>query len=62
MDKKLLDVQQASDMLNLAVPTLYKMTCRKAIPYLKIGSRVLFDEDKLDEWLKSKEISPISGQ
>ena len=59
MENKLLDVQEASNMLHLSVSTLYKMTCRKTIPYIKIGSRVLFDEKELNEWLKGKIVEPL---
>ena len=58
--EKLLSIGDIARMLDLSIATIYKYVCQKKIPYLKIGSRVLFDEDKLDKWLQSKEVEPIS--
>jgi hypothetical protein len=38
---------------------LYKKTSSKSIPFLKLGSRVLFDEDALVRWVRSHTVQPI---
>ena len=56
----LLSIQEASGMLRLAVPTLYKYIYQKRIPYIKLGGRVLFDPEKLREWVQNKAVEPIT--
>lgn len=56
----LLTIQEVSRKLNLRVSTLYKMTCQKRIPYVKITSKILFDEESLNEWIRKHSIEPVS--
>lgn len=58
---KLLSIKEASDFLGLRVPTIYKYVCSKKIPYVKLGSRVLFDPEKLINWIENKSVEPIKG-
>ncbi len=55
-----LTIKEASAKLNLKVSTLYKMTCQKRIPYVKISSKLLFDEKSLDRWIEEHSIAPIT--
>lgn len=52
---KLLSVKEAAELLGLRVPTIYKYVCQRAIPYVKIGTRVLFDPARLEAWVKRHE-------
>jgi excisionase family DNA binding protein len=49
----LLTMTEAIAKLKIAKPTLYGYVSRGKIPYLKIGARVLFDDEELDLWLES---------
>ena len=53
-DKKLLSVQEAANFLNLAVPTVYTMTSRNEIPFLKPPGtkRIYFKKKDLIAWLE----------
>jgi excisionase family DNA binding protein len=55
---KLKTISEIADTLRLKPSTIYHMTARKEIPFYKIGSRVLFDPDKVEEWLQSKAVEP----
>ena len=59
MDKPL-NVDQAAHFLGLKKGTLYNMISRKAIPYHKVGRRVLFKEAELEAWFDSKLIPCVS--
>lgn len=48
---ELLTVQQASELVNLAVPTLYSKVSLKEIPYCKKGKRLYFSRSELIEWI-----------
>jgi excisionase family DNA binding protein len=54
--QKLLSIREASEFLGLKVPTLYKYICSKKIPYVKLGSRVLFDPEKLMMWVEKNSV------
>lgn len=56
---ELLNIKETSQKLRLKIPTLYKMVCQKRIPHAKLGSRLLFCETKLNEWIEENSIKPI---
>ena len=49
---ELLTVQQAGELLNLSVSTLYGYTQRAEIPVCKRGKRLYFSKQSLIEWVK----------
>lgn len=48
MEKRLLNIQEASEYLGFAVHTIYGWTSQRQIPFVKIGGRLRFDKRKLD--------------
>jgi excisionase family DNA binding protein len=58
--KQTLDIKEASAILGLSKATLYKLVCLRSIPYYKIGSRLLFSEQKLQSWMEVRAVEPIS--
>jgi excisionase family DNA binding protein len=50
--EQLLTVQQAAELLNLSVPTLYGYSQRAEIPVCKRGKRLYFSKQSLFEWIK----------
>lgn len=50
---QLLTIQQASELLNLSVPTLYGYVQRSAIPVSKRGKRLYFSKQELLDWIKA---------
>ena len=59
MEKELLSVNELAAKIKLSPKTIYGLVCRGQIPYLKVGARVLFDQDKIAAWLKSKERAAV---
>ena len=65
MEKKLnlLTYQQAADYLQMPLPTLYSLVCRRKIPCIKLtGRMVRFDPVRLQEWLDSMRIEPQKAE
>ncbi len=58
---KLLSIQECAEALNIAKITLYKLTSSKRIPFLKIGSRVLFEPEKIAAWIEERSVKPINS-
>jgi excisionase family DNA binding protein len=49
---QLLTIQQAGELLNLSVPTLYGYVQRAEIPVSKRGKRLYFSKQELFVWIK----------
>lgn len=52
MNNTLLNVQDTARYLHISVSTLYRWVHRKEIQYIKIGSRVLFSQEDLAEFIR----------
>lgn len=53
MEKRLLNITEASEYLGLAKKTLYNMVWQKKIPHYKpCPKKILFRKDHLNEWLE----------
>ena len=57
---KLLTITEDSAMTRLTVKTLYSKTCRREVPFTKLGGRLLFDEDRLRAWIDSHAVEPLA--
>ncbi|MFT7072631.1 MAG: excisionase family DNA binding protein [Patiriisocius sp.] len=51
---KYLTVQEAALYLKLAKPTLYQMVSKRTVPFIKNGTRTLFDTADLNLWMSQK--------
>ena len=51
-EDQLLTIQQAGQLLNLSVPTLYGYVQRSEIPVSKRGKRLYFSKKELLDWVK----------
>lgn len=54
-EKELLSIQEAAEFLQLSVPTLYTMNCKKQIPFTKVSGKVYYRRSALISWLDSGE-------
>jgi DNA binding domain, excisionase family len=52
----LLNIKEAASYLRISVSTLYRWVHQKKIKHAKIGSRVLFSQDSLDEFINNNTI------
>ncbi|WP_417335924.1 helix-turn-helix domain-containing protein [Halobacteriovorax marinus] len=60
--KNLLNIQEASEFLNIKISRLRTAIFKNEVPYLKIGRLVRFDPSDLTEWIQEKkEESKPSG-
>lgn len=63
--EKILTITQASELLNLTVPTLYSKVSKSEIPFMKRSKRLYFSKVELLEYLKQgrkKTTSEISDE
>lgn len=52
----LLNIKEAASYLRISISTLYRWIHQKKIKHVKIGSRVLFSQEYLDEFIKNNTI------
>ncbi len=57
MNNTLLNIKETASYLHISTSTLYRWVHQKKIKFVKIGSRVLFTQEILDEFIKSKTIN-----
>jgi excisionase family DNA binding protein len=52
-ENEFLTINQASELLNLAKPTIYTLTCKNEVPFIKKGKKLYFKKADLIEWLNA---------
>ncbi|MBA7577292.1 hypothetical protein ES708_19139 [subsurface metagenome] len=58
--KHMTTVKQIAEYLNISVSTVYGMVSARRIPFLKIGSRVLFDLGAAKRWISRNSYNALS--
>ncbi len=62
MESPHLTYQMAAEYLGVAVSTLQSWVCRKQIPHLRLGRRMVrFQKAALDAWLRERAV-PAKGR
>ena len=51
--RKILSSREISEYLGLAMSTIYGKVYRREIPFMKGGSKLHFDIDEINEWLRN---------
>ena len=57
----LFNIQETARYLHISISTLYRWVHRKEIKHIKIGSRVLFSQEDLAEFIKSNTIEKVAA-
>ncbi len=52
-EDQLLTIQEAAEILNLSVPTIYGLVSKSEIPVCKKTRRLYFSKKELIDWIKS---------
>jgi excisionase family DNA binding protein len=56
--QRFLTVTEIAEHLRVKTATVYGWVYRRQIPFLKAGSRLLFDSDEITSWLAGRRHSP----
>lgn len=54
----LLTVKETAKQLKISVSTLYRWIHQRKIEFVKIGSRVLFTDEMLNDYIKQNTVTP----
>lgn len=53
-----LSVKELSDWLKFSKSYIYELTRKKKIPFHKLGGKILFDTEKIKQWINECSIEP----
>lgn len=53
---KTMNTKEVLAYLHVSSMTLYRLR-EDGLPYFKIGGKVLYSQERIDEWLKEREVS-----
>ena len=56
----MIKVEEVAEMLAMNKTSIYKLTYRKAIPYVRIGGALRFDKDKIIAWINQNSYDMIN--
>ncbi|HBJ76814.1 MAG TPA: hypothetical protein DDY68_03050 [Porphyromonadaceae bacterium] len=54
--KDLMTIDQLSDYIKLSRATIYSLSCKKKIPYTKVGNKLLFKKRDIDRWIDERNV------
>ncbi|HWN99257.1 MAG TPA: helix-turn-helix domain-containing protein [Blastocatellia bacterium] len=57
---RLLTPEELSDMLGVSIHTVYQWTCKRQVPFIKVGKLVRFPYDEVLAWLEANKVMPQS--
>ena len=55
-----LDVAELAEYVHSTVGSVRVKVSKREIPYIKLGTRVLFDREQIDRWLAEQRVESIS--
>lgn len=55
MKKTMMTVKEAADYLGVSKDFIYKLVRQQVMPHIRIGTLILFREERLEAWLLEKE-------
>ena len=55
----MMGVKELADYLGISKATVYQYTSSRRVPYFKLGTRLLFRVDEIDEWVEARARRPL---
>jgi excisionase family DNA binding protein len=54
--KKVLNVKKLKDYLSVSESTIRKLVRENKVPFFRIASKILFDQEVIDKWLADQQL------
>ena len=54
--RRLVKIRELSEYTSIPVGGLYQMVSRRQIPFVKLGRSLLFDLEKIQEWIQQNSV------
>lgn len=59
---KTLTPNELSEYMRISTATVYTMVREGEIPFFRMRSRIFFDKEIIDEWIKSQQLNVLEKQ
>jgi len=56
MDRRLINIQELSELTGLSTSTIYSWVSQRRIPFVKCGRLTKFDLQRIDEWIEESSV------
>ena len=56
MNKRLININELSELTGLSTSTIYSWVSQSRIPFVKCGRLTKFDLTRIDEWIKENSV------
>lgn len=56
---KLLTIDELSTILQTSKSTIYRWVHKREIPFVKLGGKLLFSQDEIQEYIKKNSVSNL---
>ncbi len=56
MNKRLININELSEYIDLSISTIYSWVSQRRIPFLKVGRLTKFDLESINEWIEEKRV------
>ena len=56
MNKRLIDINELSEYMDLSISTIYSWVSQRRIPFVKCGRLTKFDLQKIDDWIEESSV------
>ena len=53
--RKVLNIKEVKDYLSVSESTIRKLVRENKIPYFRVASKILFDQEKIDQWIEEQQ-------
>jgi len=59
MQRQTISVKEAAEYLGISKDLVYSLVRHKQIPNVKVGRRILFRKEALNDWLERQEVNSL---
>ena len=56
MNKRLINIQELSELTGLSMSTLYSWVSQRRIPFVKCGRLTKFDLERINDWIEESSV------
>ena len=52
----LMTIDEVSQLVRLSISTIYRLSSERKIPHVKVSGRLLFDNDRIEQWVQEQAV------
>ena len=56
MNKRLININELSEYIDLSISTIYSWVSQRRIPFIKCGKLTKFDLERINDWIEESSV------